>query len=281
MTNLPTITAGLFLTCFSCLLPAGAAPAPEPVASAPRSVAVAAPAEANNPSRLSVAERAAYTAAFEQHVAQTYAQADLAEASLPVQVYREALIGFYNLQQQGTISARCHTISIIDFSQSSTRERLWVIDLAQGRLVHHTLVAHGKNTGEEFARAFSNREGSEMSSLGFYVTSHTYQGKHGLSLRLEGVDAGYNTNARSRAVVVHGADYVSRDFIRRHGRLGRSQGCPALPTAEASGIIRTIKDGTVVFAHGPEETSYRSQLLELDAALLSFAQHQGLKVRVG
>ncbi|MFD2787260.1 murein L,D-transpeptidase catalytic domain family protein [Hymenobacter rubripertinctus] len=272
MPNLPTITAGLFLTCFSCLLPAGAAPARPPALPATASRIASAP-EATAPTRLSVAERAAYTAAFEQNVAQTYVQANLMGSGLPVQVYRKALIGFYNLQQRGLISARCHTLSIIDFSQSSTRERLWVIDLSQGRLVHHSLVAHGKNTGEEFARTFSNREGSEMSSLGFYVTSHTYQGKHGLSLRLEGVDAGYNTNARSRAVVVHGADYVSPAFVQRHGRLGRSQGCPALPSAEAPAIIRRIKDGTVVFAHGPEEAAYHSSLLELDAALLAFAQH--------
>ncbi|MBT9392398.1 murein L,D-transpeptidase catalytic domain family protein [Hymenobacter sp. NST-14] len=277
MTNLPTVTAGFFLTCFSYLLPAAATPARELLPA----LDPVSRAASGNPSRLSGAERAAYMAAFEQHVAQTYAQANLAAANLSVQVYREALIGFYNLQRHGAISARCQTISIIDFSQSSTRERLWVVDLAQGRLLHHTLVAHGKNTGEEFARTFSNREGSEMSSLGFYVTSQTYQGKHGLSLRLDGVDAGYNTNARRRAVVVHGASYVSQDFVRQHGRLGRSQGCPALPTAEAGAIIRTIKGGSVVFAHGPREIAYHSALLELDAALLAFAQHQGLKVRLG
>ena len=272
MTNIPTLAAGLFLTCVSCFIPAGAAPVAPPILPANSFGAAEEPAAGTSPARLSVAERATYTAAFEQHVAQTYAEAHLTAAGLPVQVYRAALTGFYALRQKGTIDARCHTLSIIDFSQSSNRQRLWVLDVNQGRLLHHTLVAHGKNSGEEFARTFSNREGSEMSSLGFYVTSHTYQGKHGLSLRLEGVDAGYNTNARSRAVVVHGADYVSTDFVRRHGRLGRSQGCPALPTAEAPAIIRTIQDGSVLFAHGPTEVAYHSELLELDAALLAFAR---------
>lgn len=271
MTNLPTFTAGLFLTCFSWFAPATAAPAAAPV------VAEEAPAAAG----LSAAARVAYTAAFEQHVALTYARAGLTATGMPLDVYRKALIGFYNLQQQGTISSGCHTLTIVDFSRSSTRERLWVVDLAQGRVLHHTLVAHGKNTGEEYAKTFSNQEGSEMSSLGFYVTGNTYQGKHGLSLKLHGVDVGYNTNALTRSVVVHGAGYVSQEFVRQHGRLGRSQGCPALPVAQTPGIIRTIKGGTVLFASGPTGAAYRSGLLLLDSALLAFAQSKGLMGRVG
>ncbi|AHJ97666.1 murein L,D-transpeptidase catalytic domain family protein [Hymenobacter swuensis] len=271
MTNLPTFTAGLFLTCFSWFAPASAAP----VAAFASPVVEEAPAAAG----LSATARMAYTAAFEQHVALTYVRAGLTAAGVPLDVYRKALVGFYNLQQQGTISSTCHTITIVDFSRSSTRERLWVVDLAQGRLLHHTLVAHGKNTGEEYAQTFSNREGSEMSSLGFYVTGQTYQGKHGLSLKLHGVDQGYNTNALGRAVVVHGAEYVSQEFIRQHGRLGRSQGCPALPVAQTPGIIRSIKGGTVLFANGPATSAYRSQLLLLDSALLAFAQSKGLVAR--
>ncbi|WP_170172724.1 murein L,D-transpeptidase catalytic domain family protein [Hymenobacter rigui] len=220
-------------------------------------------------------------AAFEQHIAATYTRAGLLNAGLPLVTYRKALVGFYNLQQRGTVSSKCHTITIIDFSQSSTRERLWVVDLAQGRLLHHTLVAHGKNTGAEYAQSFSNQEGSEMSSLGFYVTGTTYQGKHGLSLKLQGVDEGYNTNALSRSVVVHGAEYVSPAFVRQHGRLGRSQGCPALPVAQTPGIIRSIKSGTVVFANAPTGVAYQSQWLQLDGALLAFAQHSGLLQRPG
>ncbi|RSK25263.1 murein L,D-transpeptidase catalytic domain family protein [Hymenobacter metallilatus] len=268
MTNLPTVATGLFLTCFSWFAPAAAITA--------AGTAVPLVDEAPAPTGLSAPVRTMYMAAFEQHIAATYTHAGLLAAGLPLTTYRKALVGFYNLQQRGTISNRCHTITIIDFSQSSTRERLWVVDLAQGRLVHHTLVAHGKNTGEEFAQSFSNREGSEMSSLGFYITGNTYQGKHGLSLKLHGVDTGYNTNALSRSVVVHGADYVSQAFVRQHGRLGRSQGCPALPVAQTPGIIRTIKGGSVVFANGPTATAYQSQWLQLDGALLAFAQYKGL-----
>ncbi|GAB3292968.1 hypothetical protein GCM10027348_12490 [Hymenobacter tenuis] len=259
MTNVTTLAAALLFSVFTGFLPAEAAAGSPPA-----------------PVLLSLTERALYTAAFEQHVALTYAQAGLTASGLPLQVYRKALLGFYSLQQRGRVNSQTQTLTIIDFSRSSTQKRLWVLNVASGRLLHHTLVAHGKNTGNEFATSFSNREGSEMSSLGFYVTGATYQGKHGLSLKLHGVDAGYNTNALSRAVVVHGADYVSQSFIQQHGRLGRSQGCPALPLAQSSTIIRAIKGGTVLFANGPATVAYQSELLSRDPALLAFAQSKGL-----
>ncbi|SNC63491.1 L,D-transpeptidase catalytic domain [Hymenobacter gelipurpurascens] len=215
-------------------------------------------------------------AAFEQHMMRTYVQAGLVNTGLPVLVFRKAMVGYYHLQQEGAVKSRQSLLTIIDFSRASNQKRLWVIDLAKSRVVFHTLVAHGKNTGEQYAQTFSNREGSEMSSLGFYVTANTYQGKHGLSLKLRGLDPGYNTNAASRAVVVHGADYVSESFIRQHGRLGRSQGCPALPVGQSSAIINTIKSGTVIFANGPTEVAYESDWLSLDPALLAFARSTGL-----
>ncbi|NVO29730.1 murein L,D-transpeptidase catalytic domain family protein [Hymenobacter lapidiphilus] len=274
MTKLPTLTAGFILTLFSSFTPAGRVLIGLGVA--PAEVVATVPAGSGLPvlALLTPAERTSYLAAFEQYVAHTYVRAGLTGAALPLPVYRQALLGFYNLQQQGHVEAGTRTLTIADFSQSSNRERLWVVDVTEGRLLHHTLVAHGKNTGEEFARNFSNVEGSEKSSLGFYVTGPTYQGKHGLSLRLRGVDAGYNTNARTRAIVVHGADYVSKAFVSRHGRLGRSQGCPALPAPESAAIIRTIKNGTVLYIHGPAQVGYRSALLELDAALMAFARGQ-------
>lgn len=270
MTNVFTRFAGLLLTALSLATPVVAAP---PTGRVPAAVAKTA--------RLSGPEKAFVMAAFEQHVALSYAQAGLSATGLPLDVYRRALIGFYHLQQRGTASAPTQVLSIIDFSRSSTQKRLWILDVAKGKLLHHTLVAHGKYTGEDLARNFSNREGSEMSSLGFYVTGATYQGKHGLSLKLHGVDAGYNTNALSRAVVVHGADYVSQQFIRQHGRLGRSQGCPALPVEETPAIIRTIKGGTVLFASGPTQVGYRSNWLSLDPALVGFARSKGLLGQVG
>jgi len=215
-------------------------------------------------------------AAFEQHVLSSYVKAKLINYGVPASVYREALMGYYTLSQRGQIGRNQQTLTIIDFERPSSQKRLWVIDLKKQTVLFNTLVAHGKNSGGNIAQTFSNREGSEMSSLGFYVTGQTYQGKHGLSLKLNGQDPGYNTNAASRAVVVHGADYVSEEFVRQHGRLGRSQGCPALPVNQSPAIIRAIQGGSVIFAHGPNDVPYRSAWLELNPALMAFAQQQGL-----
>ncbi|QJX48564.1 murein L,D-transpeptidase catalytic domain family protein [Hymenobacter taeanensis] len=260
MTYAPTATAGLLLTLFTLFTSAGATPPARPGA---RPV-------------LNEELRTTYMAAFEQHVARSYVQAGLIRTGLSLPVYRKALIGYYNLQQRGALKTAKPLLTIIDFSRASSQKRLWVINVAEPQVVFHTLVAHGKNTGEEWAKSFSNTEGSEKSSLGFYLTGNTYQGKHGLSLKLNGIDPGYNTNAASRAVVVHGADYVSEAFVRQHGRLGRSQGCPALPMAQSSAIIQVIKSGSVVFANGPTAVSYQSDLLQLDPALLAFARSKSL-----
>lgn len=265
----PTVFASLFFTLASIIPLAGSTAASMGGGSSNAAKGV-------TKSTLSDTRRGIYLAAFEQHTLHTYALAGLATSGLPLDVYREALLGFYQLKQRGMASAAKQTLTIIDFNKSSTLKRLWVIDVRNSKVLHHTLVAHGKNTGEEFAQAFSNRLGSEMSSLGFYVTTHTYTGKHGLSLRLRGVDPNYNTNANNRDVVVHGADYVCEEFVQRHGRLGRSQGCPALPMKESSSIIRTIKDGTVIYAHAPAGVSYESNWLKLDPALVAFAQLKGL-----
>jgi hypothetical protein len=126
----------------------------------------------------------------------------------------------------------------------------------------NTLVAHGQGSGMDMAEKFSNTPNSNQSSLGFYVANETYTGKHGMSLRLDGMDEGYNTNARSRAVVVHGADYVSQSFVNQHGRLGRSWGCPALPRELTSAIINTIKGKTLLYIEGPSDTYSSSHLDE-------------------
>ena len=225
----------------------------------------------NSPSRTL---RTQYLAAFEQHVLSSYVGARLTTYGVAPNVYREALLGYYSLQRRGLASQP--VLTIIDFSLPSSEKRLWVIDLKGQKVLFHTLVAHGKNSGGNVAGRFSNVSGSEMSSLGFYVTGQTYQGKHGLSLKLHGQDASYNTNAASRSVVVHGADYVSAAFVRQHGRLGHSQGCPALPMAQTPTIIRAIKNGSVMYAHGPSTVPYTSAWLQLDPALTAFAQWRGL-----
>jgi hypothetical protein len=142
-------------------------------------------------------------------------------------------------------------LTVIDYSLPSRQRRLWVLDLARGVVLEHELVAHGSGSGGDLARVFSNRQGSNQSSLGTFVTGATYLGKHGMSLRLYGLDGDLNDRAAARAIVVHGADYVSEGAITRLGRLGRSQGCPALSAAAAPRIIRLIRGGTVIFAYHP------------------------------
>ena len=152
-------------------------------------------------------------------------------------------------------------LSIIDFSKPSTEKRLFILDLKNQKLVHHTLVAHGKNTGLNVASSFSNRKGSNQSSLGLYRTAESYHGKHGYSLRLDGLEKGFNDNARSRAVVIHSAWYVSENFIKKHGRLGRSFGCPALPADQSKEIIDLIKDGTCLYIYAKNEDYLKNSIL--------------------
>jgi hypothetical protein len=168
-----------------------------------------------------------------------------------------ALSGYELLKKEHTIN-RPEVITIIDFSLPSDQERLWVLDLAEAKVLYHCLVSHGRNSGDVMAENFSNKPGSYTSSPGFYTTGETYIGKHGFSLRLDGIESGINDKARERAIVIHGADYVSPDFIQKHGRLGRSLGCPAVPEELSREIIETIKDGTCLFVYAPTE-SYLSK----------------------
>ncbi|NRT11826.1 murein L,D-transpeptidase catalytic domain family protein [Flavobacterium sp. 14A] len=179
-----------------------------------------------------------------------YEKLDANNFSLPqVEVFTEALKGFQHLKEKGLISK--NILTVIDFSMSSNLNRLWVIDLNTNSVLFNTLVAHGKNTGDEFANSFSNVSSSFKSSLGFYATGEIYVGKHGKSLRLDGLEKGINSNARERAVVIHGADYVSQNFIKNNSRLGRSLGCPAIPVALTNDIIQTIKDKSCLFIYYP------------------------------
>nr|WP_315195815.1 murein L,D-transpeptidase catalytic domain family protein [uncultured Flavobacterium sp.] len=163
--------------------------------------------------------------------------------------FGEALKGFYSLQEKGIVKS--NILTLVDFSLSSNVKRLWIIDLSSNLVLFQTLVAHGRNTGEEFANNFSNTPESFKSSLGFYVTGEVYKGKHGISLKLNGLEKGLNDNARNRAVVLHGADYVSESFIKNHKRLGRSQGCPAVPVEYASEIITMIKGQSCLYIYHP------------------------------
>jgi hypothetical protein len=153
--------------------------------------------------------------------------------------------------RQGVLDGYRH-LAVIDYSLPSTQPRLWVFDLARGKLLFQELVAHGRNTGEARAERFSNVEGSKMSSLGLFQATETYYGSNGYSLRLRGLDPGFNDNALVRAIVMHGAPYVSAAIAERVGRLGRSWGCPAVRPEVARTVIDTLKGGALLFAYYPD-----------------------------
>lgn len=168
-------------------------------------------------------------------------------------VFAKALLGFENLKKAGKLDQNAHLLTICDFSMSSNSKRLWVIDTEEKKVLFNSLVAHGKNTGEEFATNFSNTESSLQSSMGFYITESTYNGDNGYSLKLLGMDKGFNDAAYKRAVVMHGADYVSEEFAAAHKRIGRSWGCPAIPRSLTEPIINTIKGKNCLFIYYPDE----------------------------
>jgi hypothetical protein len=144
------------------------------------------------------------------------------------------------------------TLTVIDYSKPSSERRLWVFDLKSRELVYQELVAHGQGSGGDMATQFSNAPETHRTSLGLFVTADTYVGKNGYSLRLDGLDRGFNDQARDRAIVMHGAPYVSDAFVKANGRLGRSWGCPAVSALVARKMIDTVKGGGLVFAYYPD-----------------------------
>jgi hypothetical protein len=159
------------------------------------------------------------------------------------------------------------TLTLIDYSRPSLEQRLWVFDLRTGELLFRELVAHGSGTGENMATRFSDAMDSHQTSLGLFVTADTYVGRNGYSLRLDGLEPGFNGRARDRAIVMHGAPYVDATSGARQGRLGRSWGCPALRDAIARRVIDTIQGGGVVFSYYPDSEWLRaSRFLNCRAA---------------
>lgn len=161
-----------------------------------------------------------------------------------------ALRAYARARERGDITRP--VLSIIDYALPSTEKRLWVLDLERGRVLFHELVAHGQKSGENEAHAFSNDTGSHQSSLGVFRTGAVYEGGHGVSLRLDGLEPGINDRAAERAIVLHGAEYVSEQFAARFGRIGRSFGCPAVRPAITDSLIQVIRDGTLLFASYPD-----------------------------
>lgn len=210
-------------------------------------------------------------AVFERYIHATYATA-FPDSSLSYEVFRLGMIGQYNLELRGKVS-RPELLTIIDFSRSSFEERMFIVDLRDSSLVKRSLVAHGMRSGTVEPSYFSNSSGSKKSSIGFYVTGETYNGKHKYSLKLDGQDANYNTNARNRGVVIHGADYVSQDYIERNGRLGRSFGCPAIPREENQEIVDLLTGGTCVFIYAKNQRYLSScRYLDLERAARHFME---------
>lgn len=179
-----------------------------------------------------------------------YNDINLQQYGLSKEAFDYAWRGYEQLIKKNMIR-RSNYLTICDFSQSSKKKRLYIIDVDNSKLVTNTYVAHGKNSGGEFANSFSNKPESLQSSLGFYITDNTYIGKHGLSLRINGVDPGFNDKALMRTIVIHGADYVNESRVQQGGYMGRSWGCPAVPKKEVTDIITTIKNGTCLFIYHP------------------------------
>ncbi|CAN5583573.1 hypothetical protein BH23BAC1_BH23BAC1_38510 [soil metagenome] len=190
---------------------------------------------------------------FNDTLRSLYNAIGLENYDLDFNVFRHGMIGYFSLRQEGKLSEK-NLLSIIDFTKSSCDKRFYTIDLDNKNVIFHSLVSHGRNTGEDKAEAFSNDPDSNQSSLGFYVTGEEYVGSKGYSMRLDGTEIGINDMMRERAVVMHDAEYVSEDWVKKYGRLGRSQGCPALPKEISKQVIDTIKHKTAIFAYYDDDT---------------------------
>lgn len=200
-----------------------------------------------------------YASEFAWKAEQLYQDFGL-ELLLPMKAFEQALEGYYSIDHPKT-----NILSIVDFSKPSTEKRMFILDMDNLQVLYHTFVAHGRGSGGNIATSFSNAHGSFQSSLGFFRTAQTYQGGNGYSLIIDGLEKGINDQARARAVVIHGADYSNEDFVARHGRLGRSHGCPALPRELNQEIIDTIKGGSLLYIYADNADYELSSILLNDS----------------
>jgi L,D-transpeptidase-like protein len=179
-----------------------------------------------------------------------YDSMKLDQSGLNQKAFEYAWRGYHNLLKQGKLK-KSFVLTVCDFTQSSSSKRMYVIDVAHKKLLFNTYVSHGMNSGVEYATSFSNRANSFKSSLGFFVTSKTYVGRNGLSLKVLGLEKGYNDLAAKRHIVLHGSDYISPEYLKNNGEMGRSLGCAAIPNAMSPRIIKTIKNGSCLFIYHP------------------------------
>jgi hypothetical protein len=181
-----------------------------------------------------------------------YTEMDLGKTGLSRAAFDLALKGYSNLLRRRLVRNK-NILTVIDFSKPSNQKRLYVIDLKRKKVLLQSLVAHGRNSGFEYATDFSNEIDSHKSSLGFYITMHTYSGEHGYALKLKGCEKGFNNKAYDRAIVMHGSEYVTEQFLKSNGYLGRSFGCPALPGKINKKVIDVIKNGSCLFLYHPSK----------------------------
>jgi hypothetical protein len=187
---------------------------------------------------------------FETEVSNLYCDMNLEESGLRREVFAYAYKGYLKLLDEHKIS-RSNIITICDFSQSSRNRRLYVVDLETRKILVNTYVAHGRRSGGEYAKSFSNKWSSHKSSLGFYVTEMTYTGKHGYAMKLHGLEKGFNDKANRRNIVIHGSKYVGSDYLQSNKFNGRSFGCPAIPKEDVKEVIEDMKGGSCFFIYHP------------------------------
>jgi hypothetical protein len=206
--------------------------------------------------RLAAAQRAAARKAELKMIGMEanmlFAEMQLADSGLNEKVLEYALMGYHRLLKRHALH-NTDVLTICDFSQSSSLKRMYVIDMRNRRLLYRNYVAHGISSGEEFASSFSNSPESHKSSLGFYVTRNTYYGENGLSLRIDGMDRGFNSLASERNIVIHGAPYVSERILHKYGVMGTTFGCPAIPEELTDQLIPLLKDGSCFFIYYPSK----------------------------
>jgi hypothetical protein len=190
---------------------------------------------------------------FDPEMELIYDSLHLEKIGLKKEAFNYAYTGYKKLEEEGMLNKE-GLITICDFSQSSKRKRLYLIDLNECKLLLNTYVAHGRNSGGEYARNFSNKPESRQSSLGFYRTKTTYNGGHGLALTIAGLEPGFNDKAERRKIVVHGSQYIGENYRRWGKFMGRSFGCPAVPMKQSKILINTIKDGSCLFIYHPNKT---------------------------
>jgi hypothetical protein len=242
---------GLLPQLSSCSRTSHAESRATPLATQPTTDSVAPPAALPDSLQLTpVPPVAGVPDTLHQVIAQLHRALGPDAAELRPEVLEQACVGYLTLHPTGRIE-RGGVLAVADMDLPNTTERLWVIDLKEAKVLHRSLVAHGQGSGHLRARRFSNVESSECTSLGFYRTSGTYDGIHGYSRRLQGYDKGENTNVFDRYIVLHAADYASPDYVREHGHLGYSRGCPALPPTQYKAIISTLRTGSMLLVSGP------------------------------